>query len=100
MAGPARVAERFVASHADVGAVALRIGARTAELILVDGGGAWERVVVASTEAAHTLGDHLGITVSDGWSDDLRRRVTNHRRSAREWEIAPYPERGRHRVAG
>lgn len=78
----------------------MRIGAGSAELVLVSRSGAWVRTVVASMEAAHRFGEQHGVPVSDGWTDDLRRRVTKWRRSPRGWQRAPYPERARERLAG
>lgn len=100
MRDPAQRAVRFVAAHPGVEGVTMRIGARNAELILISRPGAWVRTVLASTEAAHTFGAELGVPVHDGWTDDLRRRVTHWRRSSRGWRRAPYPERAREWLSG
>lgn len=92
---PAHQAEQFVAGHHGVKGLTVRIGAHSAALILVDGEGAWSRSVVTSTEAAHTVGERLGIPVSDGWTDELRRLVTGARRTPQDWARAPYPEQRR-----
>jgi hypothetical protein len=99
MRDPAARATRFVASHEGVEGVTMRIGARSAELVLVAGSGAWFRSVVASTDAAHTLGERIGVPVADGWTDETRRRMTSWRRPARMWARAPYPERAPERLA-
>ncbi|HLI55869.1 MAG TPA: hypothetical protein VKY26_02430 [Actinomycetota bacterium] len=100
MGGPAPRAVRFVAAHPGSEGVAMRIGAHNAELVLISKSGAWVRTVVASTEAAHSFGAQLGVPVNDGWTDDLRRRVTQWRRSTKGWRRAPYPERVREWLAG
>lgn len=70
----------------------MRIGAGSAQVILVAQSGEWMRVVVASPDAGRVLCGRLGITCRDGWPDDLRRRATAWMRTPQEWARAPYPE--------
>ncbi|MGH2718429.1 MAG: hypothetical protein ACRDJU_07610 [Actinomycetota bacterium] len=100
MRDPTQRATRFIAAHPGVEGVTMRIGARSAELVLVSRSGAWVRAVLASTQAAHDFGDRHGVPVHNGWTDDLRQRVTKWRRSPQGWRRAPYPERARERLAG
>lgn len=92
MADTLRNATSFARSASGVEGCVMRIGARSAAVILVAASGQWLRVVVASPDAGRVLCEHLGITCRDGWPDDLRRRVTAWRRTPQDWARAPYPE--------
>lgn len=92
MSTPAAAALRFARASAGVEAVTMTIGARNAQLILVATTGQWARAVLSSTGAARALCAELGIPCHDGWTDALRRRVTDWRRPPSDWARAPYPE--------
>jgi hypothetical protein len=95
MPAPSDEAATFAEGHPGSEAIVQRIGARSAQVILVAPGGEWLRVVVASVEEGRALCERLAVPDHDGWSDDLRRRVTSWRRPPSDWAKAPYPERGR-----
>jgi hypothetical protein len=90
---PEQEAAVFSQSRPGTEAVTQRIGAHSAQLILVAPSGEWLREVMASLEDAHGLCERLGVAHHDTWPDALRRTMTSYRRSPEEWARAPYPER-------
>jgi len=74
-------------------AVTQRIGARSAQVILVAPSGEWLREVVPSLEEAHSLCERLGVAAHDTWPEELRRKMAGYQRSPEAWARAPYPER-------
>jgi hypothetical protein len=93
MSDPEHEAAVFTQSRPGTEAVTQRIGAHTAQLILVAPSGEWLREVLASLEDAHGLCERLGVAHHDTWPDELRRTFTSYRRSPEDWARAPYPER-------
>jgi len=90
---PALEAALFSQARPGTEAVTQRIGARSAQVILVAPSGEWLREVMACLEEAHDLCERLGLAHHDNWPDALRRKVTAYRRSPEDWARAPYPER-------
>lgn len=66
---------RFAAERTGVEAVVQRCGRETFDLVLVDADGNWTRWVFESKEAAEAAADDLGVSVSEGWSEDLAKRM-------------------------
>ena len=93
MTDPGHEAAVFSQSRPGTEAVTQRIGARSAQVILVAPSGEWLREVVASLEEAHALCERLGLAQHDTWPEGLRRAMTSYRRSPEDWARAPYPER-------
>lgn len=93
MVDPEHEAAVFTQSRPGTEAVTQRIGAHTAQVILVAPSGEWLREVVASLEDAHGLCERLGVAHHDAWPDALRRTFTAYQRSPEDWAWAPYPER-------
>jgi len=90
---PGPEAAVFSQSRPGTEAVTQRIGARSAQVILVAPSGEWLREVVASLEEAHALCERLGLAHHDTLPEGLRRAMTSYRRSPEDWARAPYPER-------
>jgi len=65
----------FVTGRTDVRAVLQRVGRGTFDLVLVDGEGNWTRSVFDSAEEAKRAAADLAVPVSDGWTEDLARRM-------------------------
>jgi hypothetical protein len=79
-----------------VEAVVVRIGANTAQLVLVDAEGRWERWVLTSEEDARRAADELGIPVhTGGYPEELRVRMNAYVRPREDYERGAYPEQGR-----
>lgn len=93
MPDPAHEAALFTQSRPGTEGVAQRIGARSAQLILVAPSGEWLREVLGSLDEAHQLCERLGVAHHDQWPDELRRKMAGWRRSPEDWARAPYPER-------
>jgi hypothetical protein len=70
---------KFMASRSGVDAVVQRIGLDTWDLLLIDAGGDWTRMVTTTKEAAESAAKELGGTLHDGWdADDLAKRMNRH----------------------
>ena len=93
MPEPGHAAAVFAQARPGTEAVTQRIGAHSAQVILVAPSGEWLREVVASLEEAHALCERLGLAHHDTWPEGLRRAMTSYRRSPEDWARAPYPER-------
>lgn len=89
--------QQFVARSGDgVEAVVIRIGLNDAQLVLVDGQGAWDRWVYHSMDEATRAAEQLGIPVHVGeYPEELRVRINAYQRPADDFERAPYPEQGK-----
>jgi len=98
VAGPLRAAAAFASARPGTEAVTQRIGARSAQVVLVAPSGEWTRTVTPSLEAARALCERLAVPCHDGWPDELRKRLTSWRRTPEEWARAPYPERSADRA--
>ena len=78
-----------------VEAVIIRIGLHDAQLVLVDGEGAWQRWVYHSVEEAKSAAEELGIPIHVGeYPEELRVRLNKHVKSQKEFDRAAYPEQG------
>lgn len=88
--------QEFVANRPEqTEAVVIRIGAHDAQLVLVDGAGAWTRWVYPSTDEAQTVADSLGVPVHVGeYPEELRVRINAHVRPQRDFDSGAYPEQG------
>ena len=93
MPDPGHEAAVFAQSRPGTEAVTQRIGAHSAQVILVAPSGEWRREVVGSLEEARALCERLGLAHYDTWPDALRRSMTSFQRSPEDWARAPYPER-------
>ena len=77
-------------------AIVVRIGLNDAQLVLVDGGGRWDRWVYHSVEEAQAAGDALGVPVHVGqYPEETRVRMNKHQRPALDFDLGAYPEQGR-----
>lgn len=83
----------FAQARPGVEAVLQRIGAHSAQLILVAPSGEWLRAVVESLEEGRSWCERFGIAHHETWPEDLRRKMTAFRRNPEDWARAPYPER-------
>ncbi len=91
-----RTPQDFVRAHPGCEAVVIRIGAHDAQVVVVDGEGAWERWVYDSTEEALEAARALGVPVHDGeYPEELRVRMNARQRPAEEYRRGAYPEQGR-----
>ena len=92
----ARTPQAFVAAAGDgAEAVVVRIGLHDAQLVLIDGGGRWDRWVYGSMDEGVKAAEALGVPVHVGeYPEELRVRMNAHRRSADDFARAPYPEQG------
>ena len=86
----------FVAARGDgCEAVVVRIGLHDAQLVIVDGLGAWDRWVYHSMEEAQQAAEALGIPVHVGeYPEETRVRMNAYRRPAESFETEAYPEQG------
>jgi hypothetical protein len=90
-----RAPEEFVASAEGVEGVVVRIGLHDAQLVLVDGRGAWARWVYHSVEEVMAAVEQLGIQIHQGeFPEELRVRINTYRRTAEDFERGAYPEQG------
>ncbi len=88
-----RSPERFVELRDGVEAVVVRIGLNDAQLILVDGLGAWQRWVYHSVEEATRVAGTLDVPVHEGeYPEQLRVRINSYQRPAADFDKAAYPE--------
>jgi hypothetical protein len=86
----------FVAGHADVEAVLVRIGLNDAQLVLVDADGGWDRWVFHSVDEARTAANELDVKIHDGaFPDDMRVRMNARLRPRAEFDSGAYPEQGK-----
>lgn len=85
----------FVKTRPGVEAVIMRIGFRTTQVILAAEDGEWLRFVVPSVDDAKQMCDLLKIPSHEGYTDQIRQRMSSYRRSPGDWTKAPYPERYR-----
>lgn len=88
--------EDFVAAAGEgVEGVVVRIGLNDAQLVLVDGRGAWTRWVYHSVEDALTAAEPLGIPIHEGeFPEQLRVRMNSYKRPAEDFARGAYPEQG------
>ncbi len=92
---PVRRPEQFVTQRAGTEAVVVRIGLHDAQLVLVDGEGAWQRWVYHSVEEAQEIAGALSIPVHVGeYPEELRVRINAHQRPAQDFDRHAYPEQG------
>jgi hypothetical protein len=91
-----RTPEEFVAAGGEgVEAVVVRIGLHDAQLILVDGRGAWARWVYHSMQEATAAAEPLGIPLHEGvFPEELRVRMNAYKRTPADFERGAYPEQG------
>ncbi|MDQ4142917.1 MAG: hypothetical protein M3198_04090 [Actinomycetota bacterium] len=76
-------------------AVVIRIGLNDAQVVLVDGRGAWDRWVYHSLEEAEEVAKDLGIPVHVGeYPEKTRVRMGSYQRPAQDFDKAAYPEQG------
>ncbi|MDP9066905.1 MAG: hypothetical protein M3N53_00975 [Actinomycetota bacterium] len=94
--GPIRTPGQFVEYRgAGTEAVIIRIGLHDAQLVLVDGKGAWQRWVYHSVEEATEVAERLRVPVHVGeYPEEMRVRINAYRRPARDYDRAAYPEQG------
>jgi hypothetical protein len=67
----------FLQGRTDVHAIHQRAGLRTHDLVIVDADGDWIHWVVESDDAARALAEAAGMTLHEGWNDELAKRVNN-----------------------
>jgi hypothetical protein len=85
--------EEFVEARAGVEAVVVRIGLNDAQLVLVDGRGAWQRWVYHSVEEAMQVATGLEVAVHEGeYPEQMRVRINSYQRPAADFDKAAYPE--------
>jgi hypothetical protein len=76
-------------------AVVVRIGANDAQLVLIDGKGAWDRWVYHSQEEAQEVAETLGVPVHvNEYPEATRVRMNSYVRPSASFDEAPYPEQG------
>lgn len=87
--------EDFVARREGTEAIVVRIGLNDAQLVLVDGRGAWQRWVYPSFDEAREIAGTLGVEVHEGeYPEQTRVRMNAYQRSAEDFERGAYPEQG------
>lgn len=85
--------EQFVEARDGVEGVVVRIGLNDAQLVLVDGKGAWQRWVFHSVDDAKRVGESLDIPVHEGeYPEEMRVRINSYQRPAADFDKAAYPE--------
>ena len=91
-----RTPQEFVAQRDGTEAVVVRIGLNDAQLVLVDGSGAWDRWVYHSEDEAKEVASSLGVEVHQGhYPEALRVRMNARVRPPEEFDRGAYPEQGR-----
>jgi hypothetical protein len=93
----AKVPEDFLKQRGAEGAevVVVRIGAKDAQLVLVDGEGFWDRWVYPSMEEAQSAAESLGIPVHAGeFPEETRVRMNSYVRPLESFDAGAYPEQG------
>ena len=92
---PVRHPGHFVSQREGTEAVVIRIGLHDAQLVLVDGQGAWQRWVYRSVEEATEIAEALGVPVHVGeYPEELRVRINSFQRPAADFDRHAYPEQG------
>ena len=92
---PVRQPTQFVAQREGTEAVVIRIGGHDAQLVLVDGTGAWQRWVYHSVEEAQEIAESLDVPVHVGeYPEELRVKMNSLPRSAADFDKHAYPEQG------
>jgi hypothetical protein len=92
---PVRTPAHFVEQREGTEAVVIRIGLNDAQLVLVDGVGAWQRWVFHSVEEATEIAEGLGLTVHVGeYPEELRVKINSYRRPQADFDRHAYPEQG------
>ncbi len=85
----------FVAQRSATEAVVVRIGLNDAQLVLVDGDGAWQRWVYHSLDEALEIARSLGVEVHEGeYPEETRVRMNAYQRPREDFEHGAYPEQG------
>jgi hypothetical protein len=86
----------FLAKRDGCEAVVVRIGLHDAQLVLVDGEGAWDRWVYHSEAEAKEIAESLGdIPVHVGeYPEALRVKINSHPRRPSDFDDGAYPEQG------
>ena len=91
----ARTPDGFIANTDGVEAVVVRIGLHDAQLVLVDGRGAWARWVYHSVEEAMAVAEGLEIPIHQGeYPEEIRVRMNAYQRPPEDFERGAYPEQG------
>lgn len=92
----ARSPQHFVGERKEgIDAVIVRIGNHDAQLVLIDGDGAWQRWVYPSIDDARGVAEPLGVPVHVGeYPEAVRVRMNSRRRPREEFEAGAYPEQG------
>ena len=76
-------------------AVVVRIGANDAQLVLVDGNGAWDRWVFHSMEDAQEIAETLDVPVHvNEYPEATRVRMNAYVRPPQSFDEGAYPEQG------
>ena len=92
---PVRKPAQFVEQRDEVEAVVVRIGLHDAQLVLVDGRGAWQRWVYHSVEEATEIAESLNVPVHVGeYPEELRVKINGYARPAQDFNRHAYPEQG------
>ena len=90
-----RKPEQFLEQRDEVEAVVVRIGLHDAQLVLVDGRGAWQRWVYHSVEEATEAAEALQVPVHVGeYPEELRVKINSFQRPAADFDRSAYPEQG------
>jgi hypothetical protein len=90
-----RKPEQFIDSRDGTEAVVVRIGGHDAQLVLVDGRGAWQRWVYHSIEEATEIAEALGVPVHIGeYPEELRVKINSYQRPSEDFDRHAYPEQG------
>ena len=86
----------FLDAHGEgTEAVVVRIGLNDAQVVLIDGQGAWDRWVYHSLDEAKEVAESLGIPVHVGeYPEATRVRMNSYRRPPADFDRAAYPEQG------
>lgn len=92
---PVRTPTQFVEQRDGTEAVVIRIGMNDAQLVLVDGSGAWQRWVYHSVEEAQEVAAALDVPVHVGeYPEELRVKINSLQRPAVDFDRHAYPEQG------
>ena len=90
-----RTPAHFVDQRDGTEAVVIRIGLNDAQLVLVDGTGAWQRWVYHSVEEATEIAEGLSVPVHVGeYPEELRVKINSLQRPAADFDRSAYPEQG------
>ena len=92
---PVRTPAHFAEQRQGTEAVVVRIGLHDAQLVLVDGVGAWQRWVYHSVEEATAAAEELSVPVHVGeYPEELRVKINSLQRPAVDFDRHAYPEQG------